>query len=135
MGKESHTSREICDFNDDKLVGNGKREITIFKIKKFSGNVIWETGFMKRNLRKNVSLCYNPEGSIALMRREADVLPCHLYAVFPPRSRSGSVALTDSRDDVPISGGQKLPTRPSLMSSSSAIVGEDAIGQSRILRL
>ena len=41
-----------CDFNGDKLVGNEKAEITTFKIKKFSGNVIWETGFMKRNLRK-----------------------------------------------------------------------------------
>lgn len=52
MGKKSHTSHENCDFNGDKLVENGKREITIFKIQKFSGNVIWETGFVKRNLRK-----------------------------------------------------------------------------------
>ena len=52
MGKESNTSRENCDFNSDKIVGNGKREITIFKIQNFSGNVIWEVGFVKRNLRK-----------------------------------------------------------------------------------
>ena len=52
MGKESHTSRGNCDFNGDKLVGKGKREITFFKIKKFLGNVIWEKEFVKRNLRK-----------------------------------------------------------------------------------
>ena len=52
MGKKIHTSRGKCDFNGDILVGNGKRKITIFKNKNFSGNVNWGTGFVRRNLRK-----------------------------------------------------------------------------------
>ena len=70
MGKESHTSCGNCDFNGDKLVGKGKREITFFKIKKFLGNVIWEKEFVKRNLRK---MC--PRGL---------PLPLSLLPDFPP---------------------------------------------------
>ena len=97
MGKESRNSRGKCDFNGDKLVGNGKREITIFKIIKFSGNVIWETGFVKRNLRKMCPWgpCLNNvygdllKGSPQFCMPLLPGLACSIHATWdPPFSRA-----------------------------------------------